>query len=53
MFFLGYYYVANFLVLRMFIALILENFEYDDDTKVRTQRATLSACLCVFMCLYA
>ena len=32
-----YYYVANFLVLRMFIALILENFEYDDDTKVRIQ----------------
>ena len=36
-FFLAYYYVANFLVLRMFIALILENFEYDDDTKVNIQ----------------
>ena len=36
-FFLAYYYVANFLVLRMFIALILENFEYDDDTKVHMQ----------------
>ena len=41
MFFLGYYYVANFLVLRMFIALILENFEYDDDTKVLQERTLL------------
>jgi hypothetical protein len=36
-FFLGYYYVANFLVLRMFIALILENFEYDEDAKINIQ----------------
>jgi len=37
MFFISYYYVANFLVLRMFIALILENFEYDEDTKINIQ----------------
>ena len=36
-FFLAYYYVGNFLVLRMFIALILENFEYDEDEKINIQ----------------
>jgi len=36
-FFISYYYVANFLVLRMFIALILENFEYDEDEKINIQ----------------
>lgn len=36
-FFLSYYYIANFLVLRMFIALILENFEYNEDQKINIQ----------------
>ena len=36
-FFVGYYYVANYLVLRMFIALILENFEFDEDKRVALQ----------------
>ena len=37
MYFLIYFYVANFLVLRIFIAVIMENFEYTEDQKIRLQ----------------
>jgi hypothetical protein len=36
-FFVAYFYIANYLVLRMFIALILENFEFDQDKRVAIQ----------------
>jgi len=36
-FFVGYFYIANYLVLRMFIALILENFEFDEDQRIALQ----------------
>ena len=37
LFFVSYFYIANYLVLRMFIALILENFEFDQDKRVAIQ----------------
>jgi len=37
LFFIGYFYIANYLVLRMFIALILENFEFNEDERVKLQ----------------
>eukprot|EP00282_Hemiselmis_andersenii_P037258 CAMPEP_0169431024 /NCGR_PEP_ID=MMETSP1042-20121227/2715_1 /TAXON_ID=464988 /ORGANISM="Hemiselmis andersenii, Strain CCMP1180" /LENGTH=584 /DNA_ID=CAMNT_0009541385 /DNA_START=125 /DNA_END=1876 /DNA_ORIENTATION=- len=37
MYWIVYFYVANFLVLRIFIALIMENFEYTEDQKIRIQ----------------
>jgi len=36
-FFVAYYYLANFIVLRIFIALIMENFEFDEDEKIAMQ----------------
>jgi len=36
-FFVCFFYIANYLVLRMFIALILENFEFDEDKRIALQ----------------
>eukprot|EP00960_Hanusia_phi_P047852 758619-Hanusia_phi.AAC.2 len=36
-FFVAYYYLANYIVLRIFIALIMENFEFDEDEKIAMQ----------------
>jgi len=36
-FFVSFFYIANYLVLRMFIALILENFEFTEDKRIALQ----------------
>ena len=37
LFFVTYYYIGNFVVLRIFIAIILENFEYVEEKKICLQ----------------
>ena len=37
LFFIIYYYIGNFVVLRIFIAIILENFEYSEEEKICLQ----------------
>ena len=37
LFFIIYYYIGNFVVLRIFIAIILENFEYAEEKKICLQ----------------
>ncbi len=37
LFFIIYYYIGNFVVLRIFIAIILENFEYSEEKKICLQ----------------
>ena len=36
-FFIIYFYIANFVILRIFIAIILENFEYSEEKKICLQ----------------
>ena len=36
-YFIIFYYVCNFLVLRIFIAIILENFEFSEEKKIALQ----------------
>ena len=37
LFFVSYYYIGNFVVLRIFIAIILENFEYAEEKRICMQ----------------